>query len=89
MTDNSITVNDQSSGTEVDSSAVTRADGTVVNRQRMNVSDPDDPNAHANVRGELGRGGLNVTNEDLLEQLKIIAIATQEINFKLSVAFKL
>ena len=37
------------SGQKVDNSAITRADGTQHLRQRVNVSDPSDPNAHGAV----------------------------------------
>lgn len=77
--DQSVKVQPDSTGKAIDTSEITRSDGTLVERQRVVVSDPDDPNAHAVVNGEAGRGAAQVTSRDILEELRGIRCALDEL----------
>lgn len=67
-TDAKIQVMPDSTGAKVDTSEVTQAGGTVVERQRVNLSDPSDPNAHATVRGPTDGGRLLVSTQLEVQQ---------------------
>lgn len=66
VTDQVVQVAPDSTGKKIDNSELTRDDGTVVERQRVNISDPEDPNAHTAVHGEAQRGVIGARDEDLL-----------------------
>jgi hypothetical protein len=59
-TDTTVVVAPDSTGAKIDNSAITTQADVAVKRQRTNISDPSDPNAHASVRGEDQRGALGV-----------------------------
>jgi hypothetical protein len=67
--DQTVTVAPDSTGKRIDNSEITRADGSLAERQRVNLSDPSDPNAHVSVSGEDGRGTAGVQDRHALEQL--------------------
>jgi hypothetical protein len=71
-TDTQVQLAPDSTGAKVDNSAVTRADGTVVDRQRINLSDPSEVNCHQNVHGEDGRGAAEVSSREILAQLRLM-----------------
>ena len=74
VTDGQVQVAPDSTGAKVDTSDVTRTDDsrTVVDRQRVIQSDPEDPNAHAGVSGEQGRGASIVQAPEILQELQSI-----------------
>lgn len=54
MADDYVPLIDSAAATrKIDNSSVTRADGTIVDRQRINISDPTDVDAHATVAPDL------------------------------------
>lgn len=56
-TDSHVQVAAEGSGKKIDNAALTRADLTLVQRQRVAVGDPSNPEAPGvGVAGELGRG---------------------------------
>jgi hypothetical protein len=79
MSDAQIKVLNQDSGSNVDVSPVTRADGTQVNRQRAVISDPEIPDGHARVFGEDGKGRISTQDEALLAAVLQIARDVREI----------
>lgn len=61
MADSAIVVPDGAGSSKaIDNSAVTRGDATVVQRQRVNTADPDDPVAIQTVKGRSGSGEARV-----------------------------
>jgi hypothetical protein len=77
-TDGVVRVAPDSIGKRIDNSEVTRADGLPYERQRVNLSDPSEPNAHAAVRGEDGRGVLLVGG-DVLTELRHLNASVAEL----------
>jgi hypothetical protein len=71
-TDTQVQIAPDGTGAKIDNSQITRADTTVVNRQRVNLSDPSDPNSHASVSGEDGRGALGTRDRDVLGELQAL-----------------
>ncbi len=72
MTDGKVTVPPDSSGKNIDTSELTRADGTVVERQRVVIGDPTDPTKFVDLSG----AGLAVAVnfDEVVGQLKRIAL---------------
>jgi hypothetical protein len=67
-------------GKKVDTSELTRADGTVVERQRVNIADPADPNMLAPVTPEgIGVNGMS----------ELIYLARRQNALLLSIAMQL
>ena len=57
MVDGTVTVAPDSTGKRIDTSEITRASGVVIERQRVVIGDPSDPQqASVDVRGEDGKG---------------------------------
>jgi hypothetical protein len=65
MADGVVQVAPDSTGAKIDQSEVTRDDGTVVERQRVVISDDENPRSQAALSGEAGRGSLDVGGAEL------------------------
>lgn len=87
--DQTIKVAVATTGKNVDVSEVTRDDGTVAERQRANISDPCNLDAHARVLGATGDGKLATVDEQLLAEVKALRRSTEEFILKLTIALKL
>lgn len=68
-TDQVITLPPDSTGKSVDMSQIVTSSGVTVERERVNLSDPDDPNAHVSVRGESGEGYASTRDRAALDVL--------------------
>jgi hypothetical protein len=67
MADGKVVVPPDSSGKAIDTSELTRSDGTVVERQRVVIGDPTNPAELVNVTAI---GELSVTEAPLLEEIR-------------------
>lgn len=73
--DGVIQVAPDSTGKNVDNTAIMRPDGTpgtTAYRQRVNISDPEDANVHMDITGEQGSAAARVsakTTDELLVEL--------------------
>lgn len=76
MSDSYVQVMPDSTGAKVDVSEITRADGeTLVERQRIVISDPTDANQHAGV----GPRGLSVKTDEVVQLLQEIKDLLEQI----------
>lgn len=82
VNDQVITLPPDSTGKSVDMSELITAAGVTVERERVNISDPSDPDAHVNVRGEAGQGYSLTADSDAIALL-------QNINDKLDTLIEL
>lgn len=85
MADGYIQVAADGSGKKVDNAEITRADGTVVERQRVVQADNDDVGPMVTVGGEAGRGEARAQDrsvrdllQDIHETLRRIEAVLQE-----------
>jgi hypothetical protein len=84
--DQTIKVTDQSTGKNVDVSEITQSDGsTIAERQRINISDPENPDAHAQVED----GKLLTADAAILAELKALRATVEDFTTRLSIALKL
>jgi hypothetical protein len=67
--DGKVQVAPDSTGKVIDNSELTRVDATVVERQRVNLSDPEDVNVHMSIRGEQQRSAAQVGSTELTEAI--------------------
>lgn len=71
-TDAYVQVLPDSTGAKIDASELLNNDGDTVERQRVNLSDSTDPNAHQTVAGERDRGSALTRDESTLKELQAI-----------------
>lgn len=83
MADGVVQVAPEGSGKKIDVAELTRADTTIVERQRVAIGDGDDAQqASANVRGEQGRA-YQLGDSEQLDVLRSIDHSLQEIKLLL------
>jgi len=76
-TDGNVQVAPDGAGKRLDNSVVVQDDGTTVYRERLNLSDPVDPNAHARIQDyinglEQGLVTRDIYAEKLLNSINLL-----------------
>lgn len=81
-----IQVQPDSTGPKIDTSLLTRNDGTSAHRQAVVIGDPADPQQVARVTGGQDRAAVAVTNADLLAEIASLHATLREMNQFLTTA---
>jgi len=77
--DGYIPVSSTPGGPKVDVSELIRDDATVIERQRVAISDASDPDIHAKIVGPEGRGAIYVLDKEAISVLNDIRLGIDQV----------